>query len=67
MDKTTTELKMSDIHMISFALVVVSLCQRTNCQCDNSPTFVLHNSVVTETELCSTKVDELSHVCSLTE
>ena len=24
---------------------MVSLCQRTNCQCDNSPTFVLHNSV----------------------
>ena len=24
---------------------VVSLCQRTNFQCDNSPTFVLQNSV----------------------
>ena len=23
---------------------VVSLCQGTNCQCDNSPTFVLQNS-----------------------
>ena len=26
-------------------LEMVSLCQRTNCQCVNSPTFVLHNSV----------------------
>ena len=23
----------------------ISLCQRTNCQCDNSPIFVPHNSV----------------------
>ena len=38
----------------------VSLCQRTNCQCDNLPTFVLHNSFSVTTELCSTKVGKLS-------
>ena len=27
-------------------IAVVSLCQRTNCQCDNSPTFVLQNFVL---------------------
>ena len=40
---------------------VVSLCQSTICQCKNSPTFVLQNSVVTEAELFSTRVGELSH------
>ena len=46
------------LHLISS---VVSLCQRRNCKFDKSPTFVLQNSVVTETKMCSTKVGELSH------
>ena len=35
------------VKMLPFSLlseVVFSLCQSTNCQCDNSPTFVLQNS-----------------------
>ena len=39
-------LRQTTVDSLALKYAVVSLCQRRNCSWDNSPTFVLHNSVL---------------------